>query len=266
MRTMLGAMIGLCLTTPAWAGEISLGSHAPDFQLADVVSGRVVSRDELAGKRALLVVVLCRHCPYVQHVKDGLAQLARDYAQADLAIVGISANDPAAYPNDAPPRLKAMAQEAGWTFPVLFDETQAVARSFGAAFTPDFYLFDAEQRLVYHGQFDASRPRNGLPVTGADVRAAIDAVLAGRPVPADQQPGFGCSIKWKPGNPPADYHYPGGRLGTTSSRRFPPQSYIISFKVLFVTACWKMGSYITLVWLLTEISLYYILSVDGETR
>ena len=200
MRSIGVFVVGWCITALAWAGELALGTPAPALSLPDTISGETVSLESLAGQRALLVVFLCRHCPYVQHVKHGLAELARDYAQQDVAIVGISANDPAAYPDDAPPRLKEMAQEAGWTFPVLFDETQAVAPSFGAAFTPDFYLFDAERRLVYHGQFDASRPRNDVPVTGADVRAAIDAVLAGRPVAAEQSPSFGCSIKWKAAN------------------------------------------------------------------
>ena len=200
MRAMLWMILGVWMTTLAWAGDVPLGSQAPDFRLPDVVSGRVVTRDELAATRPLLVVFLCRHCPFVQHVLPGLSRLAQDYAQAKLAIVGISANDPAAYPADAPSSLKEMAQQAGWTFPVLFDESQAVAQAYGAGFTPDFFLFDADHRLVYHGRFDATRPGSAEPLTGADLRAAIDAVLAGTSVPTSQPPSFGCSIKWKPGH------------------------------------------------------------------
>lgn len=203
-RLISTVLVGLSAATIVWAEELPLGSEAPPFQLRDVTSGRFVSLDDVADQSALLVTFICRHCPYVQHVKAGLAELARDYAQRPVAIIGISANDPAAYPDDAPERLNDMAQEAGWTFPVLFDETQAIAKAYGAAFTPDFYLFDVDRRLVYHGQLDASRPRNGQPVTGEDLRAALDAVLAGQPVSPDQRPSFGCSIKWKPGNEPTD--------------------------------------------------------------
>lgn len=189
-------------STKGKQGLLALGSEAPDFRLPDVVSGRPIARDDLSSRNALLVVFLCRHCPYVQHVKDGLAQFARDYAGKDLAIVGISANDPAAYPNDAPERLKEMAQGAGFAFPVCFDETQEVAKAYTAVATPDFFLFDAQRRLVYRGQFDDSRPGNFKPVTGRDLRAAVDAVLADRPAPQPQKPSFGCSIKWKPRNEP----------------------------------------------------------------
>jgi peroxiredoxin len=180
-----------------------LGREAPDFALPDVTTGETVKLAHLSGHRALLVMFICRHCPYVRHVRPGLAQLGRDYAQADVAIVAISANDPDAYPEDAPESLAEDAREAGYVFPYLFDETQAVAKAYGAACTPDFFLHDADRRLVYRGQLDDSRPGNGVPVTGRDLRTAIDAVLAGDPVSEDQRPSIGCSIKWRPGNEPS---------------------------------------------------------------
>jgi peroxiredoxin len=183
-------------------GLLALGDSAPDFRLQDVVTGREIKRDDFKEKKALLVVILCRHCPFVRHVKAGVAQLARDYKDKDLAIVAISANDPKGYPEDAPEKLKEMAIEAGFAFPLLFDETQAVARKYTAVATPDFFLFDQERKLVYRGQFDDSRPKSGIPVTGKDVRAAIDAVLSGQPVSKDQRPAVGCSIKWKSGQTP----------------------------------------------------------------
>lgn len=182
---------------------LSLGTPAPPFALRDVVGGQVCSLDSFAGKAALLVMFLCRHCPYVQHVEEGIARLGQDYADTGLGIVGISSNDPAHYPEDAPERLKEMAQRLGFRFPFCFDETQEVAKAYKAACTPDFYLFDARRRLVYRGQLDDSRPGNRLPVTGRDLRAAIDAVLAGKPVDGNQKPSIGCSIKWKPGNAPS---------------------------------------------------------------
>lgn len=181
---------------------LSLGTHAPDFDLPDVTSGRRVTISDLAGRKALLVMFICRHCPYVAHVRSGLADLGRDYADADLAIVAISSNDADEYPADRPESLAEEAAEAGYTFPYLYDETQEVAKAYTAACTPDFFLFDAERRLVYRGQLDDSRPGNDVPVTGADLRAAIDAVLSGRPVSDDQRPSVGCSIKWRPGNEP----------------------------------------------------------------
>jgi peroxiredoxin len=183
---------------------LELGTRAPDFQLPDVVSGRAVSLDTFAGKKALLVEFLCRHCPFVQHVKQEIARLARDYTDKGVGIVAISSNDVANYPDDAPERLKQMAKEAGFTFPFCYDQTQEVAKSYSAACTPDFFLFDEERKLVYRGQLDDSRPGNGKPVTGRDLRAALDAVLAGRPVDPDQKASVGCNIKWKPGNEP-DY-------------------------------------------------------------
>ena len=197
LMTMAGAA-----TSDGGLGLLPLGSQAPDFQLPDVVSGQIVSRGDFAGRKARLVIFLCRHCPYVQHVKDGVAQLARDYAGQEVGVVAISANDPAAYPEDAPDRLKAMAIESGFTFPLCFDESQAVAKAYTALCTPDFFLFDTQGKLVYRGQFDDSRPGSRTPVTGHDVRAAIDAVLAGRPVPVEQKPSIGCSIKWKPDREP----------------------------------------------------------------
>ncbi len=183
---------------------LALGTEAPDFALPDVRTGEIVRRSDFDGKRGLLVLFICRHCPYVQHVEGGIAQLARDYADADLGIVAISANDPDAYPEDAPESLAEQARLAGFTFPYLFDETQEVAKAYTAACTPDPFLFDERRRLVYRGQLDGSRPGNDVPVTCEDIRRAIDAVLAGEPVPGEQRPAVGCSIKWRPGNEP-DY-------------------------------------------------------------
>ena len=182
---------------------LALGTKAPDFLLQDVVSGKMISLASFAGKKALLVMFICCHCPYVQHVKEELARLGRDYAGADIGIVAISANDATAYPDDAPEKLRAMAKELGFTFPFCFDESQETAKAYTAACTPDFFLFDASRTLVYRGQLDDSRPGNGKPVTGKDLRAAIDAVLAGTPVNSTQHPSIGCSIKWKRGNEPA---------------------------------------------------------------
>ena len=181
---------------------LPLGTSAPSFALRDVVSGHVYSLDSFTGKAALLIMFLCRHCPYVQHVQDQLAKLGQDYADTGLGIIAISSNDPAYYPDDAPERLKELAQRLHWRFPFCFDETQEVAKAYKAACTPDFYLFDGQRRLAYRGQLDDSRPGNNKPVTGRDLRAAIDAVLAAKPVGSEQKPSIGCSIKWKPGNAP----------------------------------------------------------------
>jgi peroxiredoxin len=181
---------------------LPLGTVAPDFALPDVTTSKLVKLADFAEKDALLVIFLCAHCPYVVHVRSELARLARDYADKSLAIVGITSNDIANYPQDAPEPTAAMARAAGWTFPILFDETQEVAKAYSAACTPDFFLFDATRRLTYRGQLDDSRPSRGQ-LTGADLRAAIDATLLGQPVPADQKPSAGCNIKWKPGNEPA---------------------------------------------------------------
>jgi peroxiredoxin len=172
------------------------------FILPDVVSGKSYSLDSFQGKNALLVMFICRHCPYVKHVEQELARIGKDYQDKKLGIVGISSNDPAAYPEDAPARLKEMANRLDFRFPVCFDETQEIAKAYSASCTPDFYLFDGQRRLVYRGQLDDSRPGNNTPVTGRDLRAAIDAVLGGSPVASTQKPSIGCSIKWKAGNAP----------------------------------------------------------------
>ncbi len=176
---------------------LALGTSAPDFRLRDVVSGEEISLATFADKSALLVMFICRHCPFVKHIQEQLAQLGRDYQSTSLAILAISANDAEKYPDDAPESLKAMAEELGFVFPFVYDETQAVAKAYDAACTPDFFLFDGYRRLVYRGQLDYSRPSNSLPVTGQDLRAAIEAVLAGKPISAEQKPSIGCNIKWK---------------------------------------------------------------------
>ena len=182
---------------------LPLGTRAPEFRLPDP-NGKIVALTDFQGARALAVVFICNHCPYVKHIRAGLAQLGRDYQPRGVAMVGISSNDVADYPQDSPAKMAEEAHAAGYTFPYLYDETQAVAKAYRAACTPDFYVFDQNQQLVYRGQFDDSRPGNGLPVTGRDVRAALEAVLNGQPMPARQKPSLGCNIKWKAGNAP-DY-------------------------------------------------------------
>jgi peroxiredoxin len=184
---------------------LALGTRAPDFDLPDAVSGRRYQLRSFDGKKGLLVMFICRHCPYVQHLKGALAKLGRDYRSKEVALVAVSSNDAANYPDDAPERLAEMAGEEGFAFPFLYDESQETAKAYTAACTPDFFLFDAGRRLVYRGQFDASRPGNGVPVTGRDLRAALDAVLAGKAPSADQKPSVGCNIKWKKGREPAYY-------------------------------------------------------------
>lgn len=181
---------------------LTLGTPAPDFRLIDTVTGGTVGLSDLADRKALVVIFLCNHCPYVVHVQEGLVDFADDYAGSDTAIVGISANDALAYPEDSPERLGAVARERGYGFPVLYDETQEVAKAYSAACTPDFFLFGSDRALVYRGRFDRSRPGSGIPVTGEDLRAALDSVLVDRPVGAEQYPSMGCSIKWRPGNEP----------------------------------------------------------------
>jgi peroxiredoxin len=176
---------------------VSLGTSAPQFSLPDVVTGQSYSLDSFTDKTALLVIFMCRHCPYVVHVEQEIARIGRDYEGTGLGIIGISSNDPVQYPDDAPPRLKEMAKRLAFTFPFCFDETQDIAKAYRAACTPDFYLFDRERRLIYRGQLDDSRPGSSTPVTGRDLRAAIDAVLAGKPVDSNQRASVGCSIKWK---------------------------------------------------------------------
>lgn len=182
---------------------LSLGTTCPDFSLPDT-NGKTVSRADFKNAPALLVAFICNHCPYVIHIRKGLAQLGRDYLSKGAAIVAINSNDADEYPADSPARMKEEMQVAGYTFPYLYDESQKVAHAFRAACTPDIYLFDGKQRLVYRGQFDKSRPGNGIPVTGEDLRAALDAVLAGKLVSTAQIPSIGCNIKWKSGNEP-DY-------------------------------------------------------------
>jgi len=176
---------------------LELGTIAPDFALTDVVSGRTVHRDDFRGKDALLVMFICAHCPYVKHIEKTLGSLGSDYAGKPLAIVAISSNDVTTHPADNPAGLKAQAQANGFVFPYLYDETQAVAHAYAAACTPDFFLFDRDFRLAYRGQYDASRPGSEIPVTGEDLRGAIDTLLAGKKVPAEQRPSIGCNIKWK---------------------------------------------------------------------
>jgi peroxiredoxin len=176
---------------------LELGVTAPDFTLTDVVTGKTVRRDGFRGQKALLVMFICVHCPYVKHIEKGLAALGKDYAGQPIGIVAISSNDAVTHPADSPAGLKRQAESLDFVFPYLYDETQAVARAYKAACTPDFFLFDAGFRLVYRGQFDRSRPGNSIPVTGEDLRAAIDLALAGKPVPVDQRPSIGCNIKWK---------------------------------------------------------------------
>ena len=181
---------------------LELGTPAPDFDLFDTVSGNSVRLADLADRRALVVVFLCNHCPYVVHIQQGLVDFRNDYAGSEVSIVGISANDAETYPDDAPDRLGAVARERGYGFPVLYDETQEVAKAYTAACTPDLFLFGPNRTLVYRGRFDGSRPGSGVPVTGEDLRAAVDAVLSDRPVSGIQYPSMGCSIKWRPGNEP----------------------------------------------------------------
>ncbi|HKY21252.1 MAG TPA: thioredoxin family protein [Vicinamibacterales bacterium] len=176
---------------------IPIGTTAPDFSLPDVVTGKPTSRDSAAGPKGLLVMFICRHCPFVKHVQDELARLGRDYSGRGVGIVAISANDESGFPEDRPEKLAEMSNELGFTFPYLFDETQDVARAYDAQCTPDFFLYDAGHRLVYRGQLDDSRPGSDIPVTGADLRAALDALIAGRPISENQRASIGCNIKWK---------------------------------------------------------------------
>ena len=180
---------------------LPLGTSAPVFELPGP-QGKPVSISDFATAPVLVVVFLSNHCPFVQHVADGLGDLARDLQADGVAVVGIMANDISHYPDDRPELMAKMAERHGWTFPYLHDETQAVAKAYRAACTPDFFVFDGRRQLVYRGQMDGARPGNGVPVTGEDLRAAADAVLAGRPVGDDQRPSMGCNIKWKPGHEP----------------------------------------------------------------
>jgi len=181
---------------------LELGTPAPDFNLPEPATGKTVSLADCQGAPGLLVMFICNHCPYVKHIRQALAEFAREYQPRGLKIVAINSNDVESHPDDSPAQMVKEVEAVGYTFPYLYDETQQVAKAYRAACTPDLYLFDAGQRLVYRGQFDDSRPSNGLPVTGQDLRAAADALLAGRPLSKDQKPSLGCNIKWKPGNEP----------------------------------------------------------------
>ena len=184
---------------------LPLGTQAPDFELPNV-DARMVGLAEAAGPRGTVVMFICNHCPFVKHVADQLAMLARDYASHGIGFVAISSNDVAAHPADSPEQMVRESEERGYLFPYLYDETQEVAKDYHAACTPDFYLFDAQRKLSYRGQLDSSRPGNAIPVTGSDLRGAIDALISGRPAVADQTPSIGCNIKWKAGQEPPYFH------------------------------------------------------------
>lgn len=181
---------------------LPLGTTAPDLQLPDVVSGKTISLATFSESQALLVMFICQHCPFVKHIQNQLAQIGKDYQEKSLGIVAISSNDVENYPNDAPEKLREMAIELGFNFPYCYDETQEVAKAYTAACTPDFFLFDRHNQLVYRGQLDDSRPSNEIPVTGQDLRQAIDLTLSGKPIDFEQKPSIGCNIKWKPNQEP----------------------------------------------------------------
>jgi peroxiredoxin len=181
-----------------------LGMKAPDFALPDF-RGEEHSLSDFGDAPALLVAFICYHCPFVIHIRKEFAAFAREYQEKGLAVVAVASNDVAQYPQDGPDGMAREADEAGYTFPYLFDDSQEVAKAYRAACTPDFFLFDQDRKLAYRGQFDDSRPGNGIPVTGKDLRSAADAVLEGRPVPDEQRSSIGCNIKWRPGNAPKYY-------------------------------------------------------------
>jgi peroxiredoxin len=180
---------------------LALGTPAPQFRLPDT-EGRMVSLDDFEGAKAYLVIFMCNHCPYVKHVLHKMVDLIKDYQGKSVAVAGINSNDVANYPDDSPDKMAEVARQAGFTFAYLYDEDQKVAKAYRAACTPDFYLFDSDKKLVYRVQMDDSRPGNDVPVTGADLTAAVDAVIEGRPVSEEQKPSMGCNIKWKQGNEP----------------------------------------------------------------
>ena len=186
---------------------LALGTPAPDFSLVNV-DGRTLTLADVAGPRGTVVMFICNHCPFVKHVADQLAEVGRNYLPQGIGVVAINSNDVATHPADSPEQMVRESEERGYCFPYLYDETQDVAKAYHAACTPDFFLFDADRRLVYRGQLDDSRPDSGIPVTGADLRQAIDAVLSGQPIPEPQKPSIGCNIKWKAGNEP-DYFLQG---------------------------------------------------------
>lgn len=176
---------------------LPLGTQAPDFSLLDTISSKTVSLNELKSDKATVIMFICNHCPFVKHVDAGIVALAKDYQAKGVAFIAISSNDVQNYPQDGPELMKEEAEKVGYTFPYLYDETQAVAKAYDAACTPDFYIFDAEMKCAYRGQLDGSRPGNGVPVTGSDMRAALDEILDGKPVSAQQIPSLGCNIKWR---------------------------------------------------------------------
>ncbi|NAS11214.1 thioredoxin family protein [Poritiphilus flavus] len=176
---------------------IPLGTQAPNFELLDTVSDKSLGLSELSGEQGTVVMFICNHCPFVKHVNAGVVSLAKDYQEKGIGFIAISSNDIVNYPQDAPHLMKETAKEEGYTFPYLFDETQEVARAYAAACTPDFYLFDTQHRLVYRGQLDDSRPGNGIPVSGSDLRNALDALLSGQDISQEQKPSIGCNIKWR---------------------------------------------------------------------
>jgi peroxiredoxin len=185
---------------------LPLGTAAPDFALPDVVSGKTVSLGDFSQAPALVVMFICNHCPYVKHVESGMVEMAQDFQKRGIAVVAVSSNDVQNYPDDSPEKMKEVARQAGYTFPYLYDEAQAVAKAYRAACTPDFYLFDSARKLIYRGQMDDSRRGNDKPTTGKDLRDAVDALLGGRAPLANQTPSLGCNIKWKPGNEPDYFH------------------------------------------------------------
>ncbi len=180
---------------------LPLGTQAPDFSLPDT-DGKTVSLSDFKGKPALVVAFICNHCPYVKHIRDELANFGKEMDEKGVGMVAISSNSIETHPQDGPDKMKEEKEDAGYTFPYLYDESQEVAKAYAAACTPDFYLFDKDQKLVYRGQFDDSRPDSGVPITGESLRQAVDAVLQGKPVPEEQKPSMGCNIKWNPGNEP----------------------------------------------------------------
>lgn len=182
---------------------LALGTQAPGFKLPDVTTGKTVTLADFSGNELLLVMIICRHCPYVKHVQGQLAQIGHDYVPKNVGIVAISSNDARNYPDDSPESLREMVRSLNFNFPLCYDENQEVAKAYHAACTPEFYLFDGKRKLVYRGQLDDSRPKNDIPVTGKDLRVALDAALAGKPIAGEQKPGIGCNIKWKPGNEPS---------------------------------------------------------------
>lgn len=182
---------------------IDLGTEAPNFQLPDVVSGKTIGLDDFPNAKGFMIAFICNHCPFVQLIRHEFARYGREYTERGIAVIAINSNDIEAHPEDGPDPMRDDARRFGYTFPYCLDEDQSVAKAYQAACTPDLYLFDADRKLVYRGQFDGSRPGNDVPVTGTDLRAATDALLAGQPIPSDQKASLGCNIKWRPGNEPA---------------------------------------------------------------